>query len=360
MSDNAQIRSCLVVGSGLIGTSVALALRRTDVRVYLQDRDPVAVRRAAELGAGSPEVPIEPVDLAVVAVSPSATAGVVCELLRSSAASTVVDTAGVKGHVMDDVRRAIGAAPTFVGTHPMAGRERSGPGAAQADLFEGRPWVLVAGDADPQARNHARALVAQCGGVAVHMSAEDHDVAVALVSHVPHLAASLVAAQLAAGPETSLVLAGQGVRDVTRVAASEPDLWVDILTGNAAPVTGVLRRLREDLDRAIDALEQPRDDEARSRLRDVLRSGNVGRARLPGKHGTPPTSYAVVPVVVADRPGELARLFTDAGGAGVNLEDVRIEHSPGQSVGLVELSVQPGVEQRLSAALTSLGWIVHA
>lgn len=359
--EDPQIRSCLVVGTGLIGTSVALALRRGDVAVYLRDRDPVAVRRAADLGAGSPGAPAEQVDLAVVAVSPSATAGVVCDLLRSRAAATIVDTAGVKGQVVRDVRRQVGAAPSFVATHPMAGRERSGPGAAQADLFEGRPWVMVEADADAPSRARAALLVSQCGGVPIRMSAEDHDVAVALVSHVPHLAASLVAAQLAAGPDASLVLAGQGVRDVTRIAASEPDLWVDILTGNAQPVTRILRQLRADLDSTIESLEEPADGRSGARaLREVLARGNTGRARLPGKHGAPPTSYAVVPVVVADRPGELARLLSDAGEAGVNVEDVRIEHSPGQSVGLVELAVQPGVEQRLATALGSVGWIVHA
>jgi prephenate dehydrogenase len=92
----------------------------------------------------------------------------------------------------------------------------------------------------------------------------------------------------------------------------------------------------------------------------VLVRGNAGRARLPGKHGGRSTSYAVVPVVLADRPGELARLVVDVGAAGVNIEDIRIEHSPGQPVGLVELAVTPGTEAGLAAALTGLGWVVHA
>jgi prephenate dehydrogenase len=356
-----RIHSCLVVGTGLIGTSVALALGRHGVTVHLADHDPVAVRRAADLGAGDPTPPLTQVDLAVVAVSPSATGAVAGDLLRSAAAATVVDTAGVKAQVLHDVRRLAGPMPNFVGTHPMAGRERSGPGAAQADLFEGRPWVLVEGDADARSLDVAATLLRLCGAMAVRMTADEHDAAVALVSHVPHVAASLVAARLAADEDTSLSLAGQGVTDVTRIAASDPELWVDILASNAGPVSRILRALRADLDGAIAALDELGVDPGSGggALRDLLVRGNSGRSRLPGKHGAPPTSYVVLPVVVADRPGELARLLTDAGKAGVNVEDVRIEHSRGQPVGLVELSVQPGLEAPLAAALTDSGWVVH-
>jgi len=355
------LRSCLVVGTGLIGTSIALALRRRDVIVHLTDRDPVAVRRAADLGAGDPAPPPGQLDLAVVAVSPSATADVAVGLLTGNVAATVIDTAGVKAGVLHDVRREMGRATHFVGTHPMAGRERSGPGAARADLFDGRPWVIVESDAEADSVRRARALVELCGGIAVTMDADAHDAAVALVSHVPQVAATLVAARLAEGPDDALTLTGQGLRDVTRVAASDPDLWIDVLAANADPVARVLTELRTDVDAAIAALHELAEDPewGRTSLRELLVRGNAGRARLPGKHGAPPTSYAVVPVVLADRPGELARLFADAGHAGVNIEDVRIEHSPGQAVGLVELSVAPPVAGRLVEALVALGWVVH-
>lgn len=357
MSD---IRSCLVVGTGLIGTSVALALRRHGVAVHLADRDPVAVRRAADLGAGSPDQPASQVDLAVVAVSPSATSETVCGLLAGNVAATVVDTAGVKSRVLREVESVVGPAPHFVGTHPMAGRERSGPGAARADLFEGRPWVVATGPADDASLARAHALIERCGGVAVSMSAVDHDVAVALVSHVPQVAASLVAARLAETPDPALALTGQGLRDVTRVAASDPDLWVDVLTTNAEPVARVLTELRQDLDAVVHALQDTEDAEwARTALREVLLRGNVGRRRLPGKHGGTSTTYAVVPVVVPDEPGALARLFGDVGRVGANIEDVRIEHSPGQPVGLVEIAVDPTAETDVVAGLGALGWVVH-
>lgn len=360
--DVPPLRSCLVVGTGLIGTSVALALRRHGVAVHLTDRDPSAARRAAQLGAGTTEPPPEQVDVAVVAVSPSATAEVVSGLLAGNVAATVVDTCGVKHPVLRAVAGTVGPAPHFVGTHPMAGRERSGPGAARADLFEGRPWAVSPAGADVASLARVRALLDLCGAVPVEMDAGAHDAAVALVSHVPQVAASLVAARLADSDDTALALTGQGLRDVTRVAASDPDLWVEVLTANAGPVARVLSELRQDVDSVVHALYEVADDPewARNALREVLVRGNAGRARLPGKHGGRSTSYAVVPVVLQDRPGELGRLFVDVGEAGVNIEDIRIEHSPGQPVGLVELAVATGAETGLAAELERRGWVVHA
>jgi prephenate dehydrogenase len=357
-----ELRTCLVVGTGLIGTSIALALRAHRVVVHLTDRDPSAARRAADLGAGTTDQPAEQVDLAVVAVSPSATAEVVSGLLAGNVAATVVDTCGVKERVLREVAATVGRAPHFVGTHPMAGRERSGPGAARADLFEGRPWAVAANGADERSLARVGLLLRLCGAVPVEIDAAAHDAAVALVSHVPQVAASLVAARLADGDDTALALTGQGLRDVTRVAASDPDLWVEVLLANAEPVARVLAELRQDVDAVVHALHEVSEDPewARTSLREVLLRGNAGQARLPGKHGGRSTAYGSVPVVLADRPGELARLVVDVGSAGVNIEDIRIEHSPGQPVGLVELSVASGSEAGLAAALERLGWVVHA
>jgi prephenate dehydrogenase len=193
------------------------------------------------------------------------------------------------------------------------------------------------------------------------MGAAEHDAAVALVSHVPQVAASLVAARLAEGADRALPLTGQGLRDVTRVAASDPDLWVDVLSANPSPVAHALTELRADLDAVVHALHEVHDDPewARNALREVLVRGNAGRARHPGKHGGRSTTYAVVPVVVPDRPGELARLVNDVGASGVNIEDLRIEHSPGQPVGLVELAVAPTSATAVAETLGGLGWVVH-
>lgn len=367
-----MIRSALVVGTGLIGTSVGLALRRAGVAVQLLDRDPVALQRASDLGAGTrpgtgtctgtgtgDHSGDGPADVAVVAVPPDAVAEMVGFVLRSGLAHCVTDAASVKRPVLAGVAAAGVDPALFVGGHPMAGRERSGPGAARADLFEGRPWVLTPTPATSGTTlERAEEVATRCGAVPVLMAAGEHDAAVALVSHVPHVVASLLAARLVDAPAEAVGLAGQGIRDVTRVAASDPVLWTAILAGNAAPVAEVLGHLRHDLDRVLAALASsaPAADRA---LPELLRRGNAGRHRLPGKHGSTAQPYTGVPVVVPDRPAQLARLFADVGDAGVNVEDVAIEHSPGQPVGLVELAVRPEVADELASALRARGWTVH-
>jgi hypothetical protein len=147
--DPPVVRTCLVVGTGLIGTSVALALRRHDVTVHLADRDPTAARQAAELGAGTLDPPAAQVDLAIVAVSPSATAEVVSGLLAGNVAATVVDTAAVKDGVLRAVAATVGPGPALRGHPPMAAARSPDPGAARADLFEGALGRGVAG-AEPR------------------------------------------------------------------------------------------------------------------------------------------------------------------------------------------------------------------
>jgi prephenate dehydrogenase len=211
-----------------------------------------------------------------------------------------------------------------------------------------------------------RALALAVGSIPTELDAEAHDGAVALVSHVPQLMASLAAARLGDAPDAALALSGQGLRDVTRIAASDPELWTQILGANAAAVSAVLQAVRGDLDRvvaALDALaaETPQSPArgARAAVAGLVAQGNAGQNRIPGKHGAPHTSYAAVPVLVPDRPGELARLLHDVGAAGVNLEDLRLEHSQGQPVGLAEVLVLPAVAATLVDALRTSGWTVH-
>ena len=279
--DQPLVRTCLVVGTGLIGTSVALALRRHGVTVHLADRDPTAARQAAELGAGTLDPPAEQVDLAVVAVSPSATAEVVSGLLAGNVAATVVDTAAVKDGVLREVAATVGPGPALR-RHPPDGRRRALRAGRRARRpVRGPPLGGVARPAPSRARWPGSApLLELCGAVPVEMAAAAHDAAVALVSHVPQVAASLVAARLAEGEDAALALTGQGLRDVTRVAASDPDLWVDILAANAEPVARILTELRQDVDAVVSALHEVAEDPewARTSLREVLRAGQ----RRPG------------------------------------------------------------------------------
>ncbi|MDW6063713.1 prephenate dehydrogenase [Streptomyces sp. FXJ1.4098] len=360
------MRTALVIGTGLIGTSVALALAGRGVRVYLSDHDPDRARTAAALGGGTVDEPEGPVDLAVVAVPPAHVARTIADAMRRGIARGFLDVASVKGGPRRELE-ALGCPLTrYLGTHPMAGAERSGPLAGTADLFEGRPWVLTPTSAtDTEVLNLALELVALCRAVPVVMDADAHDRAVALVSHTPQLLSSMVAARLEDADETAVRLCGQGIRDVTRIAASDPALWVDILSANPGPVADILAAVATDLDETVRALRalQSADDAKRrdgtQGIEDVLRRGNAGRERVPGKHGAAPAAYETVSVLIGDQPGELARIFADAGRAGVNIEDVRIEHATGQQAGLIQLFVEPLAAPGLTAALREKGWSIR-
>jgi prephenate dehydrogenase len=363
------VRSALVIGAGLIGTSAALALASRGVTVHLTDRDPEQARTAAVLGAGTDEAPEGPVDLVVVAAPPAHVAAALADAMRRGLGRGYLDVASVKGGPRRELE-ALGLDPgllsRYIGSHPMSGREKSGPLAATGDLFEGRPWVLTpTRDTDTEVLNLALELVSHCRAVPVVMDADAHDRAVALVSHMPHLVSSMVAARLEHAEETAVRLCGQGIRDVTRIAASDPRMWIDILSANPGPVADLLSDVAADLEGTVQALRalQSSDEDKRREgvdgIQDVLRRGNAGQVRVPGKHGAAPRVYETVAVLISDQPGQLARIFADAGAAGVNVEDVRIEHATGQQAGLVQLMVEQKAAPLLSAALRERGWTIR-
>jgi prephenate dehydrogenase len=360
------VRTALVIGTGLIGTSAALALAGRGVTVHLADHDPEQARTAAALGAGTDEAPGGPVDLAIVAAPPALVAGVLADAMRRRVARGYIDVASVKGGPRRELEALGLDLSSYIGTHPMSGREKSGPLAASADLFEGRPWVLTpTRDTDTEVLNLALELVSHCRAVPVVMDADAHDRAVALVSHMPHLVSSMVAARLEHAEEAAVRLCGQGIRDVTRIAASEPGMWIDILSANPGPVADLLTDVAGDLEetvralRALQSADEAKRGEGASGIEDMLRRGNAGQVRVPGKHGSAPRVYEVVAVLIDDQPGQLARIFADAGRAGVNIEDVRIEHATGQQAGLVQLMVEPSAAPVLAASLRERGWAIR-
>lgn len=345
-----------IVGTGLLGTSIALGLRSCGVRVLLHDPSPTSLALARDVGGGEPDPGDVPVDLVVVGAPPDVTAAVVAAELERHPGATVTDVASVKGAI-----RAAVSDPRYVGGHPMAGRERSGPVSARADLFLGRPWVVCPGVGDGRGVGVVRRLAAALGATPVVMGAQEHDEAVALISHVPQVAASLVAARLVKAADPAVALAGQGLRDVTRIADSDPALWAQILSANPGPVGAALKELRADLStviEALDALQQNDEVGARAALAQVVSDGRAGRERIPGKHGEPSTPFAVVTTLLPDRPGQLARLFDVLGEAGINVEEFGLEHAPGQKVGLAGISVLPAARVALEEALTAKGWQV--
>lgn len=346
-----------VVGTGLLGTSVALACRRKGLEVLLTDTAPEHLRTATGLGAGRPFAPGDRPQLVVVAVPPARLGEVVARCLRETDA-VVTDLGSIKAQPLREVTAAVSAGelPRYVGSHPMAGTEHSGPLTATASLFDARPWAVTPG---PRAAANAVALVQElaglCGAVPVVLDPEDHDRAVARISHLPYVMSVLTAGQLVDAPTEHLALSGPGVRDVTRVAGSDPQLWQQIVAGNSAALLERLAAVRDQLDVLIAAVAAP----GRPELAEVLEQGAAGTRAIPGKHGGPSKPTCPVFVSVPDHPGELARLFADAGASGVNIEDVFIDHDPGRPTGLVELVVSEASADQLLESLESQGWATH-
>lgn len=345
-----------IVGTGLLGTSLGLALARQSVIATLEDQSKANLRLAVEYGAGV-EVGPEP-DLVIVCVPPDLTADLVLEQLRKHPTAIVTDVASVKSKVAMEVARELpDQAHRYIGSHPMAGREKGGPGAARADLFFARPWIITASkEANPESVELIRDVALRLGALPVELSAQQHDDAVALVSHLPQLVASLLANRLNLGTGEQLGLSGQGLRDTSRIAASDPELWVQIISQNASAISPLIGQLQQDLKQLADSVANIDEPGSLAKIHGLLQGGNSGVARIPGKHGGKSTNYQVVTVVIEDAPGALASLLTFIGEIGVNLEDLNLEHSPGAPIGLVELQVLPEVAPRLSEQLVSNGW----
>ncbi|MBG0740529.1 prephenate dehydrogenase [Paeniglutamicibacter antarcticus] len=355
----------LVIGTGLLGASIGLGLRARGIDVVLSDTSPSAQAVAVDIGAGRGLVHSEALEpeLIVVAAPPDVTADVVAAALAEYPGAVVVDIASVKAGILARLRRLPGVSAAelsrYVGTHPMAGSERSGPVAARAELFSSTPWVLCPSEESSAAAiKVAHSLAIDLGSVVFRFTPDDHDEAVALVSHLPQIMASLVASRLQDSPAHALSLAGNGLRDVTRIAASNPAMWVQILGANAAKLVEIMRGVRADVNRLISTLEAPTAPGAHLDLARLISEGNAGQTRIPGKHGGPAQAYAWLTILVEDKPGQIARLLTEIGDIGINVEDLRLDHSAGREVGMVELSVVPNKRVALVQELTDRGWKV--
>ena len=353
------LRTIHVVGTGLIGTSIGLAARKAGLAVTLYDRDTRRVHRAAALGAGEPAEELSAGDICVVAIPPRAVPTAVAEQIRHDLARTVTHVSSVQAQPLAEIESLVGPSPRFLGGHPVAGREQSGPDAATADLFRDRAWVLCPTSASSVAAvQDLEQLAVVCGARPVQMSPADHDELLARISHVPQLVASSLAASVADLPGELVALAGSGLRDTTRLADSDVQMWTEIISANPGAVRQALRGVATAL-AALDESLGAGDTAAIERgVAELLARGRAGRGKLPGKHGQRPTSWATVSVVVPDRPGALAELLAAVAAHGVNLEDLRVEHAPGQPEGAAELAVAPDAQPRLVSALREDGWSV--
>ncbi len=355
-----SVERVAVVGTGLIGTSIALAAARAGAATAGWDVDPGVAARAAVVSdmriADSVEDAVREADVVVIATPIPTIGPIVAAALAAAPDAVVTDVGSVKGAL---VRAAIAAASStdaarFVPGHPMGGSERSGPEHASASVVDGIVWAVTPHPAsDAQAVETLESWVASLGARPVRLEPERHDRLVAFVSHLPQVAStalmSLAATEEADEPDILLLAAG-GFRDLTRLAASNPALWSDILLANAGAIG-------EAIDLYVARLERLRDEIVGERGDDVAATfGQAKAARL--RLATKPTvraGVAVLQIEVPDRPGALASLTASLGLGEVNIEDLQIVHSPEGGRGTVHLTVAADAAVRAAEVLGAAG-----
>ena len=340
-----------IIGAGLIGTSIGLALAAKGYGVQMVDADKKRESLSQDLVGRSI---YDETDFVVFALPTSYLTVVIDEEYRRNPKAIFIDVGSVKTKPIDEIKVIPGLSARFCGTHPMAGREIGGPESARADLFDGRSWIYTpTEESELDVETRVKEFIVELGATPIRMLPAEHDAAVALISHLPQISASLLAAQLVGAPQEWLSLSGQGLKDSIRIAASDPLLWKEIIGLNSAHIRPLLVKLSKDLTSLIDNLEvNPFVEKAISR-------GNLGRAAIPGKHGGRNRDYSYLPIVIEDKPGQLALLFQECAAAEVNVEDLSIEHSPGQFTGLITLALSQKDSQKLSVHLETRGWRVH-
>ncbi|MBV8161082.1 MAG: prephenate dehydrogenase [Acidimicrobiia bacterium] len=341
-------RRARVVGTGLIGGSIGLALRAQGWRVTGRDVDEARAARAVELGALDDVGDDLEAEITFVATPVGSVAAEARAALRGS--GVVTDVGGVKAPIVSAV-----ADPRFVGGHPMAGSEQEGVDGADPALFEGATWVLTPTDeTDAEAYSCVRSIVSSLGAEVVAVRPRDHDALVALVSHVPHLTAAALMQLASTGAEEHaalLRLAAGGFRDMTRVAAGHPGIWPDICAENRDAIVAGIDKLQTtlaDMRTLVEGGDRPA-------LLTWLEDARRARINLPAR-APRPEELAEIRVPVPDRPGVLAEVTTLVGELGVNMFDFETVHSPAGDRGVLVFLVEASSADLVRGALLARGY----
>lgn len=333
-----------VLGTGLIGTSIALGLAEAGWHTVGWDPDPDVLSEITELGAfaslaDSPTAAAAGAEVVILAGPPSSVPGLLAELETEA---LVTDVAGVKAGIVE----AGAGVPHFVSGHPMAGREVSGPGAASPSLFRGAAWIVITDRAAAADIARLEEIIALLGANPVAMTAAEHDDAVAVISHLPQVLAAALVGEATEHP-AGLGLASGSFRDLTRVAASSPDLWSELLVRNGEPLAAVIDAYTARLSRWAEALRAGRSDEVG---RTLASASEVRRAMAP--------PVVNVAVALADQPGELARVGHALERSSVDVRDLQLRHATYGGGGILTLSVRPGEAETLRSALEAEGLLL--
>lgn len=327
----------LLVGTGLIGGSIGLGLRKKGkVLVRGVDADEESLRAARELGAvdetaSDLDAALEGVALVIVATPVGEVLAAVDRISKHAPEGTVVtDVGSTKSGIVAEAERLLGPGRAFVGGHPMAGSEGEGITAARPDLFEDALWILTPTEnTDSAAYRHVNSLVASLGARTLALDPAEHDRLVALVSHLPYaIATALMAHADEEGDPRVFRAAAGSFRDVTRTAGTNPRVWRDIFSTNRDAVIGEIDRFALKLDELRSAVAS----KDWARLDEIISSARTGRKRFPPKGERAPAEPVTLEVAVPDRTGVLAEIATAIGQGGINIEDLWMDHTPAGGV----------------------------
>jgi prephenate dehydrogenase len=313
-------RRANIIGLGLIGGSVGLALRERGWHVSGDDSDQTRIDRALKMGVLDAQGIDDRAEITFVA-TPVLTLTDQIKRALAETVGIVTDVGSVKGAIAEAIDD-----PRFVGGHPMAGSELEGLDGSDATMFTGAVWVLTPTETTSDETFAGTAsIVAELGADVVALQPARHDQVVAVVSHVPHLAAATLmglASERAEEHAALLRLAAGGFRDMTRIASGHPGIWLDICAENREAIL-------DGLDGLIDGLRRMREivrDDDRAALHDKLRRAREARANLPVR-ATQPSELAEVRIPIPDRTGAAAEVFTLAAELGVNISSFEVVHS---------------------------------
>lgn len=368
LSTDPRIGRVAIVGTGLIGGSIGLAVKHRGLARHVVGYDISAARanRAVEIGAldsaaASAAEAVDGADLVFIATPVGSVVDAFSEISKALGKDAIVtDVGSTKATIVTAIESSVPSGASFIGGHPLAGSEREGVDAADGDLYEGAFWILTPTPAtEPGAYKRLVQTLTGMGARVISLEPHRHDEAVALSSHLPQLISSTLMAfadEAATSTDGLPILAAGGFRDMTRIAASPPELWVDIVKGNRVALLDVLTRFTT----ALTAAGRQLSEEDWEGLRSALSAAREARLGLPDKPGLAVSELVELVVPIPDRPGALAEVTTTLGEAGVNIEDIDIVHSPEGGKGTIHMAVRgPRAWNDALDALTKKGISVY-
>jgi prephenate dehydrogenase len=340
----APLSRLAIVGTGLLGTSVALAAKRAGVAsVRGWDADPAMLREAAVERASSLADAVAGAELVVVSVPVGAVVATVRDALAAAPDATVTDVGSTK-RVLSAVED-----PRFVAGHPLAGGATGGPGRASADLFDGAVWFLTPSPAVDASRIVAvESFVSALGARVVQLDAAEHDRLLAVTSHLPHALANLLMRAAARAGEDALGYAGASLREMTRVAGANPAIWADIFVENGDLIAAALAELGGELADVERALRRGERDAIETWIGE---SATARSRMLEYAYRTEAKALNRIRVRIPDKPGVLARITQSLGAAGINIEDFELRHVSPEYGGVLVILVAGGDQAELARTL---------